>query len=181
MVCRDADTHCRENKPTTILLERIERMPGHNCLLGPRTVCHREDSGKSHEQNVRFHGWMAVQVRTYTLKQSEPPARFLSRPDYYSCVRTLRLHPPRALKRNSPHDFINLRRHTQVQQHLNLRPESTTHDLPLYCQTVHTDRNTHNTLTSFHHVSSWHRLHASLGPQLPYKAVVSARMTFLKQ
>jgi hypothetical protein len=46
---------------------------------------------KPHGQSERFHGWMAVQVEP---TQSEPPARFPSRLDYYSCVRRLCVRPP---------------------------------------------------------------------------------------
>jgi hypothetical protein len=67
------------------------RMSGHNCLPGPQTVCF--PGGRPHEQNDRFHGWMAVQVKP---TQSEPPTSFPSRLDYYSCVRRLCVRPPRA-------------------------------------------------------------------------------------
>ncbi len=63
------------------------RMSGHNCLPGPQTVC--IPGGRPHEQKTkRFHGWMAVQAEP---TQLEPPTRFPSRLDYYSCPQTL--HP----------------------------------------------------------------------------------------
>jgi hypothetical protein len=69
-----------KGKPWSGTYVRPQQPPGAVDGLFPR--------GKPHGQNERFHGWMAVQVKTRAT-QSEPPAIFPSRAgtrDTLACV-----------------------------------------------------------------------------------------------